>query len=74
MGRASALKVTEAQVSADSLSVRLKIPGLRPGFVTQLRASGLRSASQPLRHDTCFFTLNQVPNNFRGPLRDQPNN
>ena len=59
--RTSALKVTEAKVAADNLSVRLIIPGLRPGFVTQLRATGLRSSGQPLRHDTCYYTLNQLP-------------
>ncbi len=60
-GRASTLKVAAASVAANGLSVRLKIPGLRAGFVTVIRAAGLRSAAQPLRHDTFFYTLNQLP-------------
>ena len=61
-GRSSALKVTAANVAADGLSVRLTLPGLRAGFVTSVRAAGLRSAiAQPLRNDTFFHTLNQVP-------------
>ncbi len=61
-GRSSALKVSTAAVAADGLSVRLKVPGLRAGFVTSVRAAGVRSATaQPLRNDLFFYTLNQVP-------------
>ncbi|KAF0175413.1 MAG: hypothetical protein FD161_3308 [Limisphaerales bacterium] len=60
--RSSPLKVAAASVAADGLSVRLKIPGLRAGFVTSVRAAGVRSAAaQPLRSDAFFHTLNQVP-------------
>ncbi|MBI5802100.1 MAG: hypothetical protein HZA92_15425 [Verrucomicrobia bacterium] len=60
--RSSALKVAEAKVGADGLSVRLKVDGLRAGFVTSVRAAGVRSSTaQPLRHDTFFYTLNQLP-------------
>ena len=61
-GRSSALKVGTATVAADGLSVRLKVPGLRAGFVTSLRAAGVRNvATQPLRSDTFFHTLNRLP-------------
>lgn len=60
--KASALKVSAVSIAADGLSARLKVSGLRPGFVTSVRAAGLRSASaQPLRHDTFCYTLNQLP-------------
>ena len=60
--KASALKVAAVSVAADGLSARLKVPGLRAGFVTSVRATGVRSATaQPLRHDTFFYTLNQLP-------------
>ncbi len=60
--RSSLLKVAGVNVAADGLSARLKVAGLRTGFVTSIRAAGVRSAAtQPLRNDTCFYTLNQLP-------------
>lgn len=60
--KASALKASAVSVSADGLGARLTVPGLRVGFVTSIRAAGVRSANaQPLRSDTFFYTLNQVP-------------
>lgn len=56
------LKITAAQLSTDSRTVRLAITGLRPDVVLTLRAAGLRSATgQPLRHATLWHTLNQLP-------------
>lgn len=61
-GRSSPLKANSASVAVDGSSVRLTVPGLRLGFVTSIRAAGVRSATaQPLRSDTFFHTLNQVP-------------
>jgi len=60
-GRATSLKVTAAKPSSDGLSAHVSVSGLRRGFVTTIRAVGLRSAGQPLRHDTGFYTLNQLP-------------
>ncbi len=60
--RSSALKVASVSIAADGLSARLKIAGLRAGFVTSVRSAGLRSVTtQPLGHDTFFYTLNQLP-------------
>jgi hypothetical protein len=60
--KAAALKLSAVSIAADGLSVRLKVAGLRAGFVTSVRAAGVRSATaQPLRHDTFFYTLNQLP-------------
>ena len=62
MNKTSALQVSAASVSSDGLSARLTVPSLRAGFVTSVRAAGVRSAAaQPLRHDTFFYTLNQLP-------------
>lgn len=61
-GRSSVLKVSAASVATDCLTVRLTVPGLRAGFVTSIRAVGVRSATaQPLRSDTFFHTVNQLP-------------
>ena len=62
MNKTSALQVSAASVSSDGLSARLTVPSLRAGFVTSVRAAGVRSAAaQPLHHDTFFYTLNQLP-------------
>ena len=62
MNKTSALQVSAASVSSNGLSARLTVPSLRAGFVTSVRAAGVRSAAaQPLRHDTFFYTLNQLP-------------
>jgi hypothetical protein len=44
------------------LGARLKLEGLRPGFITSFRTAGVRSTTgQPLRNDTFFYTLNHLP-------------
>jgi len=56
------LKISSAQLAADGRTVRLQVVGLRAGTVLTLRAAGLRNATgQPLRHDTLWHTLNQLP-------------
>jgi len=56
------LTVNNASVSDDGLSVTLKIDGLREGYVHELTASGVRSAtSAPLLHATGYYTLNAIP-------------
>ena len=62
MNKTSALQVSAVSVSSNGLSARLTVPSLRAGFVTSVRAAGVRSAAaQPLHHDTFFYTLNQLP-------------
>ncbi|MCA9037040.1 MAG: hypothetical protein KDA91_18015 [Planctomycetaceae bacterium] len=56
------LQITEARVSEDGLRVDLTIRGLRPLFVHELHAPGIRAASgQPLLHPHAYYTLNRVP-------------
>ncbi len=56
------LTIDEASVSADGLRVRLRTHGLRPLFVHELLAAGVRSRDgEPLLHPRAWYTLNQIP-------------
>jgi hypothetical protein len=56
------LSVEEATVSADRMSVVLKVAGLRELFVHELRVDGVRSEDgQRLLHPVGFYTLNRIP-------------
>ena len=62
--------VHKAEVSDDGLTVKLQIHGMRLGFVHQVKAMGIKSASGvALLHDTGYYTLNQVPG---GVLKSPP--
>jgi cytochrome c551/c552/glucose/arabinose dehydrogenase len=65
------LPILGAKASADGLSVRLVIGGLREGYVHQLTAEGVRSDTEkmPLLHDKAYYTLNVLPD---GPKADFP--
>jgi glucose/arabinose dehydrogenase len=55
-------EITVASVSDDGLRVRLKVEGLRPLHVHELRAEGVRSASgAKLTHPDAYYTLNRIP-------------
>ena len=43
--------------------IELSIEGLRPTFVHELRATGLKRAGdgEPLLHDVAMYTLNRIP-------------
>ena len=42
--------------------VRLAIDEMRPGYVYELQASGIRNTQgQPLLHSAAYYTLNRVP-------------
>jgi glucose/arabinose dehydrogenase len=52
------LEVESAEVASDGRSVRLSVEGLRPGYVHELHASGVRSTEgSPLLHDEAYYTL-----------------
>lgn len=56
------LVVLEAQSSPDQLGVRLTIEGLRPAYVHEIHAPGVRSAQgQALLHDAAYYTLIEIP-------------
>lgn len=54
--------IAKAEVSADGLSVRLRIDGLQRGHVHELDAGGVRSGEGlPLLHKDAYYTLNNIP-------------
>lgn len=54
--------IREITVAEDGMSAVLHLDGLRKGYVYEVRAPGLRSASgQTLLHDYGYFTLNNIP-------------
>jgi glucose/arabinose dehydrogenase len=56
------LTVARAEVSADRRRVRLRVDGLRPLYVHELHAAGVRSAAgETLAHPEAYYTLNRVP-------------
>lgn len=56
------LKITSAEVSADKLSVRLKVNGLRSLYVHELHADGVINAKgSKLAHANAYYTLNKIP-------------
>jgi len=58
------VRVTRATVSADRLTVRLKVEGCRERHVIMVRALSVKNAEgKPLRNDTFHYTLNRMPGN-----------
>jgi hypothetical protein len=56
------LVIQQATVSPDGLRVQLKVAGLRPVFVHELTANGVRNASgASLLHPQAYYTLNKIP-------------
>lgn len=50
-------------VSENGLKARLVVDGLRPNYIHEIRAEGVRSleGNLPLLHDQAYYTLNQIP-------------
>ena len=56
------LSVSEVTVSEDGLSVFMTVPGLRAGYVTQIRPYAVTNQKRKrLLNDTAFYTLNRIP-------------
>ncbi len=56
------LTVSPLRVLDDGRTIELVVEGLRPTFVHELHADGLRSHDgQPLLHSTAMYTLNAIP-------------
>ena len=54
-------KVEAVKVSADKRSVSLKVGGLRPGRVYEVRLDGVKSAADdPVLHPEGYYTLNEL--------------
>lgn len=62
--------VKNVEISEDGLTARLKVDGMRLGFIHQLKANTLKSkGGEHLLHDTGYYTLNEVPG---GVLKSEP--
>jgi cytochrome c551/c552 len=54
-------RVRSVAVSDDGLSARLVLDEMRPGFVYEIRLTGLDSGGQPMFPAEAYYTLRQVP-------------
>lgn len=55
------LRVERAVVADDRRSVRLVVPGLKPGYVVHLRTDPVDDAGTPIWSGDVWYTLNEVP-------------
>ena len=56
------LAIRNARLSADGMTLRLSVDGLREGYVHELDVSGLRSTSgEHVLHPNAYYTLNRLP-------------
>lgn len=59
---ATSIIVSGVKVSQDHRRVQIRLTGLRAGYVTAVRSKSVQSAEgDGLRHDTFYYTLNQLP-------------
>ncbi len=62
--------VKTVELATDGLSAKLKIDGMRLGFIHQIKVATLKAQSgEKLLHDTGYYTLNEVPG---GVLKSKP--
>ena len=56
------LVISGAEVSADGMSVRLRVEVLRESYVHELIAAGVRAVDgKGLLHEDAYYTLNRIP-------------
>ena len=54
--------VYKVELGQDGKSVKLFVEGLRPGFVNEIKAEGVKSLSaQELLHPVGYYTINEIP-------------
>lgn len=55
--------IAEIEVAEDGFSARIALPKLIEGYVHEIKATGVTSAStgKSLLHDTAYYTLNRIP-------------
>ena len=58
---ATEVKVEDVEVSEGAKVVRLRIPGLKTGFVTSFQLAVNSEEDEDLRNDTFYYTLNEQP-------------
>ncbi len=54
--------VNDVEVAEDGLTVKLKVHGMRLGYIHEIKLPSLKSISgELLLHDTGYYTLNEIP-------------
>ena len=54
--------ITSTELQPDGKTVQVKLSGLRPGYIYEVKVSGLRSTDNDhLLHDFGYYTLNAIP-------------
>ena len=55
--------IYRVELSQDNKQVRLYVEGLRPGYVNEIKLSGVKNkANKNLLHTTGYYTINRIPN------------
>lgn len=55
-------QVSAAELLTDGRTVRLKVEGLRPGYIYEIKVAGIRgNEGEGLLHDFGYYTLNAIP-------------
>ncbi len=63
--------IQKVEVAEDGLSARLYIPGLRLGYVYEIKANGVQNrAGKPLVHPLAYYTLNRIPKGDSADMAD----
>lgn len=64
--------IEKVEVLQDNKTVRLYVEGLRPGYVNEIKASGIKNkTNQNLLHPIGYYTINRIPKMDR-PDHHQP--
>lgn len=54
--------IYKVEVNQDATQARIFVEGLRPGYVNEIKLSGVRNqGNQPLLHTTGYYTINELP-------------
>lgn len=63
--------IEKVEVAADGMSARLYIPGMRLGYVYEIKANGVKNkAGKPLVHPLAYYTLNRIPKGDKMDMAD----
>jgi azurin len=63
--------IYKVEVNQDAMQARIFVEGLRPGYVNEIRLSGVRNqGNQPLLHTTGYYTINELPGSFETTHHD----
>jgi cytochrome c len=60
------LRVESAEVAEDGRSVRIRVPGLKPGYVVYFRLDPLSAEGEKMWTTQAWYTLNRIPGSESG--------